>query len=228
MPTSIKENYLKALHYLSLQSSEISVTELGNAMDVSKPTVNVMVKNLASKGWVVHEKYQPIRLTPEGKRAAAKVIRKHRLAELFLYQVMGFGWEEVHAIAEELEHVKSEYFFQRMDEMLGQPLFDPHGSPIPDASGHMPSTHYILLSQVAVPCKVVVKAIADSSPEFLIYLNEKNIQLGTELALIHKEAFDGNLTVSFNHCDTAILSQSVASRLLVDSVSEPTKSKKHR
>ena len=105
-----------------------------------------------------------------------------------------------------------------MDEMLGYPLFDPHGSPIPDALGHIPSTHYILLSQVSVPSKIVVKAIADSSPEFLIYLNEKNIQLGTELQLIYKESFDGNLTVSYNHCETAIMSQSVASRLLVDVV----------
>jgi len=219
LPSSTKEDYLKALHFLSHQHSEISVTELGLAMQVSKPTVNVMIKNLAARGWVRHEKYKPIQLTTEGKKAAARVIRKHRLAELFLFQVMGFGWEEVHNIAEELEHVKSDLFFQRIDEMLGQPLFDPHGSPIPDLMGNIITPSYTLMSQITNPCKVVIKALRQSNPEFLIYLNEKNIQLGTELTIIAIENFDGSMTVSYGHCRQLLISQAVSTQLWVEVIS---------
>lgn len=221
MPSSTKEDYLKALHFLSHQHAEISVTELGLAMQVSKPTVNVMVKNLAARGWVRHEKYKPIQLTSEGKKAAARVIRKHRLAELFLYQVMGFGWEEVHNIAEELEHVKSDLFFQRIDDMLGQPMFDPHGSPIPDNMGNMLTPTYTLMSQITAPCRVIIKALRQAKPEFLIYLNEKNIQLGTELTITSIENYDGSMTVSYTHCQHLLISQAVSTLLWVEVIPSP-------
>lgn len=218
MPTSIKENYLKALHFLSQQSDLISLTELGKAMEVSKPTVNDMVKKLVAKGWVNHEPYQPIQLTHEGRKAAALVIRKHRLSELFLYQVMGFGWEEVHDIAEEMEHIKSDLFFQRMDELLGFPVFDPHGSPIPDKAGNMVTPSYPLLSQISCPCKVVIKALRNSGNEFLVYLNEKNLFLGTEIEITAIESFDGSISVSYGHCEQLVLSHAVSSLLWVEVV----------
>ena len=218
MPTSIKENYLKALHFLSLQSGVVSLTELGNAMEVSKPTVNDMVKKLAARGWVKHERYQPIQLTSEGHKAAALVIRKHRLSELFLYQVMGFGWEEVHDIAEEMEHIKSEHFFQRMDEMLRFPVFDPHGSPIPDKAGNMVTPTYQLLSQISSPRRVALKAIRNSGTDFLKYLNEKNLQLGIELKITSIESFDGSISVSYGHCEQLVMSHSVSSLLWVEVV----------
>ena len=219
MPTSIKENYLKALHFLSQQSAEVSVTGLGMAMGVSKPTASDMVKKLKNKGWVKHDKYQPIQLTESGRRTAALVIRKHRLSELFLNQVMGFGWEEVHNIAEELEHIKSDLFFQRIDEMLGHPRFDPHGSPIPDASGKMVTPTYTLLSQISQPCKVVIKALKQADPDFLIYLNDKNIELGTELEITSIENFDGSMTVHYGHCQQMVISQAVTMLLWVEIIS---------
>ena len=111
MPSTIKENYLKALHYLNQNTSKISLTDLGKSLNVSKPTVNDMVKKFQANGWLIYEKYKPIKLTPKGKKAAALIVRKHRLAEMFLFKIMGFGWEEVHDIAEELEHIQSDLFF---------------------------------------------------------------------------------------------------------------------
>jgi len=137
MPTQTKENYLKALFYLHQKDPLISLTDLSKDLGVSMPTVNDMVKKLQAKGWVVYTKYKPLQFTEAGTRQAAMIIRKHRLAEMFLSQVMGFGWEEVHDMAEEMEHLKLEQFFDRMDELLGFPTVDPHGSPIPNKEGRI-------------------------------------------------------------------------------------------
>ena len=135
MPTKTKENYLKAIYFLDLKKNNISITDISLKMNVSKPTTNNMVKKMEEKGWVIYEKYKPIKLTSKGKKLGALIVRKHRLTEMFLSQVMSFGWEEVHDIAEEIEHIHSEIFFDRMDELLGFPTTDPHGSPIPDKKG---------------------------------------------------------------------------------------------
>ncbi|MCB0760322.1 MAG: metal-dependent transcriptional regulator [Flavobacteriales bacterium] len=217
MPTIIKENYLKALLFLNQQSDAITITQLGEVMGVSKPTVNDMVKKLKSAGWVEHEKYQPIHLTKEGQMKAALVVRKHRLSEMFLCEIMGFGWEEVHEIAEQLEHIRSEQFFDRMDELLGFPKVDPHGSPIPDRNGHLEHPHYPLLSQIMLG-KVVVKGLAESSTSFLKFLNNKNIRLGTILTITGKEDFDGSMVVHYNEHQQETLSASVTERLLVEVV----------
>lgn len=218
MPSVIKENYLKALHYINQNYKEVSLTELGKAMDVSKPTVNDMVKKLKANGWVEYEKYKPLKLTDAGKKAAALVIRKHRLSEVFLHNIMGFGWEEVHEIAEELEHIKSEQFFDRMDELLGFPKFDPHGSPIPDKEGNFNNPEYILLAQCEVDSKVQLKGLRDSSSEFLNFLNNKNLKLGAEITIHQIEPFDKSMTVSFGKHKNMVLSHSVSSRLLVEVV----------
>ena len=222
MPTIIKENYLKALHFLNQNNAEISLTALGEAMGVSKPTVNNMVKNLKSNGWVVYEKYKPIKLTEKGKKAAALVIRKHRLSEMFLYKLMGFGWEEVHDMAEELEHIKSDLFFERMDELLGFPTIDPHGSPIPDKEGNFNKPNYPLLSQVAAGSQVVLRGLRDSSSEFLVYLDKKGLQLGTRIKLLHIEPFDKSVTIRFPSKEEITLSHSVSNRLLVEVTSDPS------
>jgi len=132
MASTTRENYIKALFYLHQKNEDISLSDLGAVLAVSKPTANDMIKKLQADGLVATAKYKPIRITNKGLRQAASIIRKHRLSEMFLMQIMNFGWEEVHDIAEELEHVPSEHFFDRMDEILGFPTVDPHGSPIPD------------------------------------------------------------------------------------------------
>jgi DtxR family Mn-dependent transcriptional regulator len=218
MPSVTKENYLKALYTLHQKSTEISVSDLGQLLDVSKPSVSDMVKKLQGKGWVAYEKYKPLHLTELGEQAAALVIRKHRLAEMFLVQVMGFGWEEVHDVAEELEHIKSQKLFDRMDELMGFPSIDPHGSPIPDKEGNLNSLEYQTLSSVPVGSTVIFRALKDSSVEFLMYLNKKDLKLGASIHLESIEPFDKSMLVHFADQRSQVFTDRVASRLLVEVV----------
>ena len=135
---------------------------------------------------------------------------------IVLSQVMKFGWEEVHEIAEELEHIKTEKFFDRMDELLGFPTTDPHGSPIPDKNGNFNKPNYKRLSQISGNKKVVVKALRESSMEFLLYLNKKEIQLDTEITVTHIEDFDGSCTVSYGMYSGVVLSKSICDQILVE------------
>lgn len=218
MPTPAKENYLKALYHLHLKSPKISLTELGAELGVSKPTVNDMVKKMHQEDWVVYEKYKPIKLTAAGKRKAALIIRKHRLSEMFLSQVMGFGWEEVHDIAEEIEHLSSDKLFDRMDELLGFPTADPHGSPIPDKSGEVIRYNYKTLSEYREGDKIAIRALKDSSTEFLQFLNKRGLLLGTEVSINHIESFDKSMTVSYGIYEERTISISISNRLFVELV----------
>ena len=216
MPTQTKENYLKALYYLHQKSKAISITDLGKEMDVSKPTANDMVKKLQTKGWVKYERYKPLAFTEKGIKEASQIIRKHRLSEMFLTQIMGIGWEKVHEIAEELEHLKSELFFDRMDELLGFPSVDPHGSIIPDKEGNFTKRNLTPLAKVEAGKTFTIKALGDSSVDFLLYLNKKQIHLGLEIKVQEIEPFDNSVTVIYAPVGTRVLSQSVCNRLLVD------------
>ena len=218
MPTQTIENYLKALYYLHQKDSSISLSDLGAEVAVSKPTANGMVKRLQTKGWVEYEKYKPLKLTEKGLKLAAIIVRKHRLSEMFLTQVMHFGWEEVHEIAEELEHVGSQMFFDRMDELLGFPNKDPHGSPIPDKDGNLVKPDYKRLSQIPIGKKVVLRALKNSSTDFLLFLNKKSLPLGTKMTINQKEDFDQSLTVSYNKVKNVVLSDAVCNCLLVEEV----------
>ncbi|MGB1242098.1 MAG: iron dependent repressor, metal binding and dimerization domain protein [Chitinophagales bacterium] len=215
MPTTTKENYLKALYFLHQKDEAIALSDLGKSMQVSKPTVSDMVKKLQAKGWIKYEKYRPLKLTKQGIKVAALIVRKHRLAEMFLAQIMGFGWEEVHDIAEEIEHVKSEKLFDRMDELMGFPAVDPHGSPIPDKDGNFNKPNYKLLSQIPENSTVILKALRNSSTDFLLYLNKKELQLSTEISVHQIESFDKSMTVSYGNFSEVILSNSVSNHLLV-------------
>lgn len=216
MPTQTKENYLKALYFLSQQNDMISMSELATKMEVSIPTANSMIKKMKDQGWVKYEKYKPIRLTKRGVLMSANVIRKHRLSEMFLVQIMGFGWEEVHAVAEELEHVQSDKFFERMDELMGFPSVDPHGSPIPDASGNLIRPDYVPLSNVEGHKKVKLRALRDSSKDFILFLNKKKLQLNLDLNITSKESFDQSMTISYGENKNMVFSHAVTSKLLVE------------
>ena len=218
MASNIKENYIKALFYLHQKSEDISLSELGEELKVSKPTANEMIKKLQQEGIVISKKYKPIKITEKGKQSAAEIIRKHRLSEMFLLQVMKFGWEEVHEIAEDLEHIKTDKFFDRMDELMGFPKTDPHGSPIPDKNGNFNKPNYKRLSQMPVNTSVVVKALRDSSTDFLLFLNNKSIKLGTTITINEIESYDGSLTVSYLEHSKIVLSTSICDRILVEQV----------
>jgi len=156
-----------------------------------------MIKRLHEKEFVVYEKYKPIKLTEKGKKEAALIVRKHRLTEMFLVEKMGFGWEKVHAIAEQIEHIKSPIFFDKMDELLGYPNLDPHGSPIPNKEGKIESLQNseLKLSDCKEEDKIKIIAVSESSLEFLQFLNSRKISLGLELEVLEIEKYDGTMKV---------------------------------
>src|SRR5690606_17235318 len=157
---------------------------------------------------------KPLKLTPEGMRQAALIIRKHRLTEMYLVEKMGFGWEEVHNIAEQIEHIKAPEFFDKMDALLGYPKVDPHGSPIPDPDGNIGADHYINLSEWQQGDVVTRMAVQPSSEELLKVLNSRELSLGDELTIRANEDFDQSMSVSYDN-DNEMLSSQVCDKLLV-------------
>jgi DtxR family Mn-dependent transcriptional regulator len=216
MPLKTKENYLKTMYMIDEEIGAISLSELGKRLGVSVPTVNSMAKRLHNEGWVVYEKYKPLKLTGRGRKEAALIIRRHRIAEMFLVEKMNFGWEEVHDIAEEMEHVGSEALFERMNEILGSPASDPHGSPIPDRNGNIFSNNYLKLSEMQEGDKVELKALHDDNNEFLKYLNGKKLSLGAKMTIDNIEPFDKTMTVSYGNESKVTLSKEVCERLFVE------------
>ncbi|MBB4080095.1 DtxR family Mn-dependent transcriptional regulator [Lewinella aquimaris] len=215
MPTPTEENYLKALLSLTDENGKASISELGKVLGVSTPSVNSMVRKLSDRGLVEYQRYQPLGLTPAGRKAAALVVRKHRLTEMFLVEVMGFGWEEVHSIAEQIEHVDSPAFFTRMDKLMGHPTVDPHGSPIPDAQGDFQESTHRRLDECPPGETVTITGLENSSADFLHYLNGRDLSLHTTLTIHQREEFDGSLTVSYPGHEREVLSKVVASKLRV-------------
>ncbi|MDH5399947.1 MAG: metal-dependent transcriptional regulator, partial [Cyclobacteriaceae bacterium] len=173
MASPTEENYLKSLYALTKEAEGVNVSVLSSVLKVSLPTINSMVKNLKRQGYVNYKKYKPILLTEKGKKEAALVLRKHRLTEMYLVDKMGFGWEEVHEIAEQVEHIDSPVFFDRMDELLGYPRIDPHGSPIPDKEGEVIIVPNVKLSDCKPGEVVKLIALSHSSADFLRFLNSR-------------------------------------------------------
>lgn len=215
MHSLTEENYLKALYNLSGVSGEVNINELAQHLSVKMPTASSMIKKLAEKDLVHYESYKPVSLTGEGRKTAALIIRKHRLTEMFLVEKMNFGWEEVHDIAEQIEHIQSPAFFDKMDELLNYPDWDPHGAPIPDKKGHVHRREHKRLTDCQPGQDVTLVAVAHSSNDFLIFLNSRHLKLGTEMHIISVEPFDGSMTVAYGKQKNEILSQKVSDRLLV-------------
>ncbi|MDP2386949.1 MAG: metal-dependent transcriptional regulator [Bacteroidota bacterium] len=216
MNSLTEENYLKALFNLSQENGEVSVNELSKHLQIKMPTVTSMMKKLSDKKLVNYESYKPLKLTEKGRREAGLVIRKHRLTEMFLVDKMGFGWEQVHEIAEQIEHIHSPEFFEKMDELLGYPKFDPHGSPIPDKTGKVEWIHYSKLSDCKAGDAVKLSAVTHSSDEFLKFLNTRELKLGTKIRIKSIEAFDGSMTISYGKHLSEHVSCLVCERLLVE------------
>jgi DtxR family transcriptional regulator, Mn-dependent transcriptional regulator len=215
MHTPIEENYLKALFNLANEKGEVSVNELSKQLGIKMPTVNSMMKKMADKKLVLYESYKPLRLTEKGKKEAGLIIRKHRLTEMFLVQKMGFGWEEVHAIAEQLEHVQSPIFFDKIDAQLGFPKIDPHGSPIPDKLGKIEWAKYEKLCDCKVGDTVKLVAVTHSADDFLKFLNSRGLHLGLKLKIKLIESFDRSMVINVNKRSPQTLSHAVTDRLLV-------------
>ena len=216
MGSLTEENYIKSIYSLSQRDGEVYVSELAKKLTVKLPTINSMIKKLAAKKLVAYSPYQGIKLTEKGKREALSIIRKHRLAELFLVKILNLGWEEVHDIAEQLEHVESELFFNRIDEMLGKPKVDPHGEPIPDINGKIASKNRISLSQVKEGGLAKISAVGNDDKSFLDHLNSKGLQIGDTVTIKKKELFDGSVVILMKGKKQTMLSHQVAERIWVE------------
>lgn len=216
MNSLTEENYLKALYHLVNENDEVSVNDLSRQLNIKMPSVNSMVKKFAEKNWVKYESYKPIKLTESGKKEASLIVRKHRLTEMFLVEKMGFGWENVHEIAEQLEHIHSDAFFDKMDEILNYPKMDPHGEPIPDKDGNVLQPDHKKLSKCKENETVELASVTTSSEDFLNFLNKRDLSLGTKLKILQIEGFDQSMLVAYNGREENF-SKTVCERLLVKS-----------
>ena len=214
MNSLTEENYLKAIFHLLDSENQVTVNELSKFLQIKMPSVNSMMKKFADKNWVIYETYKPIKVTELGRKEAAIVVRKHRLTEMFLVEKMGFGWENVHEIAEQLEHVHSEDFFDKMDEILNFPKVDPHGEPIPDKDGIIITQNLKKLSECKINETVILTSVTISTDDFLNYLNQRNLALGEEILIKNIEKFDGSMQIEFSE-RTEVLSKMVCEKLLV-------------
>ena len=209
-----EENYLKAIFHLMNTDNTVTINELSKVLSVKMPSVNNMMKKFAEKGWVIYESYKPLKITVAGKKQAALVVRKHRLTEMFLVEKMNFGWENVHEIAEQLEHIHSETFFDKMDELLNYPKYDPHGEPIPDKEGNIIAQDLKKLSNCKLGESVVFTAVTITDEDFLNFLNKKKLVLGKEIKVLNIEKFDKSMLVKIQE-EEIVLSNIVCDKILV-------------
>ena len=214
MNSLTEENYLKAIFHLIDDEQNVTINELSKFLGIKMPSVNSMIKKFSQKNWVIYESYKPIKITDKGRIEAARVVRKHRLTEMFLVDKMGFGWENVHEIAEQLEHIQSEIFFDKMDEILNYPKIDPHGEPIPDKDGNIINQDFSKLSECEIGDKVTLRSVTISTDDFLNYLNQRELSLGIEIEILSIEKFDSSFTILFNNKKES-LSKMVCDKLLV-------------
>ncbi|MCF8713429.1 metal-dependent transcriptional regulator [Joostella atrarenae] len=203
--TLSEEDYIKAIYHLSKDDQKgVSTNAIAAQMETKASSVTDMIKRLAEKKVVHYKKYQGARLTEEGKTYAAKIIRKHRLWEFFLVEKLNFSWDEVHDIAEELEHIKSDKLIEKLDIFLDFPRIDPHGDPIPDKDGNIKKVEKVLLSSAQNGDKGIVVGVKDSSSDFLRYLDKLHISLGEEISIINKEPFDNSVQIKLNSTEINI------------------------
>jgi len=213
--TFSEENYLKTIYHLTIVfDAEISTNAIADKMETKASSVTDMLKKLAEKHLVHYKKYQGVSLTESGNLAAKMIIRKHRLWEVFLVEKLGFSWDEVHDIAEQLEHIKSEQLIDRLDDFLGNPTEDPHGDPIPDATGRIINVDKLLLSELLAHQQGICVGVKDTSSEFLRYLDKQHISLGSRIECVSKEVFDASLKIKIEGRELTI-SNKIASNLFV-------------
>jgi DtxR family Mn-dependent transcriptional regulator len=213
--THSEENYLKAIYHLTVQlEAEVPTNAIAEMMDTKASSVTDMLKKLADKALINYIKYQGVSLTEKGTHAAKMIVRKHRLWEVFLVEKLAFTWDEVHDIAEQLEHIKSEQLINKLDDFLGNPTEDPHGDPIPDAQGKITKIEKLLLSELAESETAICVGVKDSSADFLQYLNKQKIALGAVIKVLGRENFDASLHLIIN--DTPLtVSSKIAGNLYV-------------
>ena len=220
MFTFSEENYLKAIYHLEIDADKgISTNAIAKKLETKASSVTDMVKKLSEKKVVVYKKYQGVTLTDFGKKTAANVVRKHRLWEVFLVEKLDFSWDEVHDVAEQLEHIKSPKLINQLDSFLGFPTHDPHGDPIPDKEGNLKTIEKSLLSTLNKNETGVCVGVDDSSSEFLRFLDKKGITLGKQITVLEKEDFDDSLSIQIDNKKLSI-SNKIANNLYIQKVNK--------
>jgi len=215
MYTFSEENYLKAIFHLErTYPTGVSTNALADQMGAKASSVTDMMKRLSEKKLVKYKKYQGVKLSEKGKETAIEVIRKHRLWEVFLVDKLDFAWDEVHEVAEQLEHIKSEKLTRELDRFLEYPKKDPHGDPIPDAKGVFVFADKVLLSELNIGESGICVGVKDSSAEFLQYLDKNDIALGKEISILEKESFDQSMLINLNGRELKI-SNIISSNLFI-------------
>ncbi|GAB2502833.1 metal-dependent transcriptional regulator [Algoriphagus taiwanensis] len=214
--TVAEENYLKAIYHLSdAGKKSVSTNDLAAEMKNKPASVSDMLRRLGEKEVIEYRKYYGLQITESGKRLALQTIRKHRLWEVFLVEKLNFAWDEVHEVAEQLEHIHSPLLIQRLDAYLNFPKFDPHGDPIPDEFGDVRSRPRVELAEMEINQTGQIVAVKDSSAAFLRYLDKVGAYIGARIKVLDKVEFDGSLEIQVDQKKNLFMSKEVASNILV-------------
>ncbi len=185
------EDYLKVIYELSHQGGFATTSDIAQRLDVAPPSVSGMVKRLSEAGLIEHVPYRGVQLTPQGRRAALRTIRRHRIVEVYLARFLGYDWDSVHDEAERLEHAVSDELIARMAQAVGNPAFDPHGAPIPTVDGDIDEQELTALADVPVGRTVVLRRVRDDSPAVLRYLAAEGLVPGTRVTVVRRQPFNG-------------------------------------
>jgi DtxR family Mn-dependent transcriptional regulator len=198
MNSQSEEDYLKALYHLEMDFDSVSTNSIAEYLDMKPSSVTDMLKKLAEKKFIHYQKYKGTSLTKKGKLIALSIIRKHRLWETFLVDKLGFGWDQVHIIAEQLEHIKSEELIENLDNFLGNPKYDPHGDPIPNKDGEIEKMNQKLLVELKASQKGIITGVKKGTASLLNYLDKEKVKLGDSIKVIEILEFDGTYIVEIN------------------------------
>ena len=213
--TLSEEDYIKVIYHLGKgKKTAVSTNSIAEKMMTKPSSVSDMVRKLSDKGLVNYKKYKGVSLTELGTKTALNLVRKHRLWEVFLVDKLDFTWDEVHEVAEQLEHIKSEKLIDKLDEHLGFPEVDPHGDPIPSKNGEFKKSIKKLLKDLPVGTTGICVGVKDSSPPFLKFLDKNEIALGDEISILDKEEFDHSFIIKINN-STMQISNQIASNLYI-------------
>lgn len=215
--SAAEENHLKAIYHLQIEGGTVTTSALAERLQTRPASVTDMTKKLSAKKLLHYQPYYGFTLTAEGKKTALHVIRRHRLWEYFLAEKLGFGWSEVHGLAEDLEHVSSTELIDRLDAFLGHPQADPHGDPIPDSKGRMHLKDSFLLHQLPAHQAAEIVQVKGQSPAVLQYLKEKGLRLGTKLHVRKLFPFDSSLEIKAGS-KVITVTHELASSLLVKKI----------
>ncbi len=214
--TTAEENYLKAIYHLSEDGKKsVSTNDVAREMKTKPASVTDMLRKLGEKEMIEYRKYYGVHITEEGKRMALQTVRKHRLWEVFLVDKLNFAWDEVHEVAEELEHIQSPLLIQRLDAYLNYPKFDPHGDPIPDEFGDVKAKPRVALNEMEIDQMGQIVAVKDSSAAFLKYLDKVGAYIGARIKVLDKVDFDGSIEILVDQKKNLFMSKEVAINILV-------------